>query len=116
MGYILSHTLHLNFGTFFKLIEYYILLIFVLDCINLSHHIYIGSKAEEQHGTNNNPMLDHSALMHHDFKKWIDEHPELIAANPNLVAAAAAAMAFSPVSSFPSHVSFGDLLYNSTSN
>lgn len=50
-------------------------------------------------------MLDPSALMHHDFKKWIDDHPELLAANPNLVAAAAAAMALSPAPPFHSHVS-----------
>lgn len=50
-------------------------------------------------------MLDPSALMHHDFKKWIDDHPELLAANPNLVAAAAAAMALNSAPSFHSHVS-----------
>lgn len=64
----------------------------------------VGSSKSDDHPSVNNPMLDPSSLMHHDFKKWIDDHPELVAANPNLVAAAAAAMAFSPVSSFPSHV------------
>ncbi|KFM59803.1 hypothetical protein X975_06630, partial [Stegodyphus mimosarum] len=74
-----------------------------------SSRLNLGSNKSDEHSAGNNPMLDHSALMHHDFKKWIDDHPELVAANPNLVAAAAAAMAFSPVSSFPSHTELLEL-------
>ncbi|KAG8200736.1 hypothetical protein JTE90_022342 [Oedothorax gibbosus] len=74
-----------------------------------SNRMNMGSSKSDDHPSVNNPMLDPSALMHHDFKKWIDDHPELVAANPNLVAAAAAAMAFSPVSSFPSHTELLEL-------
>ncbi|GIX81496.1 chromodomain-helicase-DNA-binding protein 7 [Caerostris darwini] len=73
-----------------------------------SSRINLGSGKSDDHSSTN-PMLDPSSLMHHDFKKWIDDHPELVAANPNLVAAAAAAMAFSPVSSFPSHTELLEL-------
>ncbi|GFR06003.1 chromodomain-helicase-DNA-binding protein 7 [Trichonephila clavata] len=74
-----------------------------------SSRMNMGSGKSDDHTSGTNPILDPSSLMHHDFKKWIDEHPELVAANPNLVAAAAAAMAFSPVSSFPSHTELLEL-------
>lgn len=38
-------------------------------------------------------MADQVTAIRQDLKKWLDEHPELLAANPTLAAAAAAAMA-----------------------
>ncbi|KAL1425708.1 hypothetical protein MTO96_018878 [Rhipicephalus appendiculatus] len=43
-----------------------------------------------------------AAAMHQDLKRWLDDHPELMASHPSLTAAAAA-MAFSPMPSLSSH-------------
>lgn len=64
-----------------------------------SRKLHSGNKIEER--LSNNPFLtDQNAAVHQDFKKWLEEHPELVAANPNLLAAAAA-MAFNPMPCMP---------------
>ncbi|XP_013778295.1 chromodomain-helicase-DNA-binding protein 7-like isoform X3 [Limulus polyphemus] len=70
----------------------------------------IRSKADESSGHSSNISLaEQAAAVRQDLKKWMDEHPELIASNPNLAAAAAAAMAFSPLSNMPPHTELLEL-------
>lgn len=49
-------------------------------------------------------ILEQAAAISQDLKKWLEDHPEFVAANPNLAAAAAAAMSFTRVSSIPANV------------
>lgn len=51
-------------------------------------------------------ILEQAAAIRQDLKKWLEDHPEFVAANPSLAAAAAAAMAFNPpsISSIPANV------------
>lgn len=70
------------------------------------------------------PKVDQAAALQsykslsQDLKKWLEDHPEFVAANPSLAAAAAAAMALNPpasTSSMPANVSsssiFGVQIY-----
>lgn len=59
------------------------------------------------------PKVDQAAALQsyktlsQDLKKWLEDHPEFVAANPSLAAAAAAAMALNPptTTSMPANVS-----------
>lgn len=50
-------------------------------------------------------IIEQAAAIRQDLEKWLKDHPEFVAANPSLAAAAAAAMAFNPISSIPANVS-----------
>lgn len=83
-----------------------------------SHSHSSGSKSQSETSSSNkneqHSILEQAAAIRQDLKKWLDEHPEFVAANPTLAAAAAAAMAFNPPtisSSIPANViSYADLI------
>ncbi|KAI1285481.1 Chromodomain-helicase-DNA-binding protein 7 [Halotydeus destructor] len=52
------------------------------------------SKMPQAKSTEANAILQQAAAIRQDLKKWLEEHPEFVSANPQL--AAAAAMAFNP--------------------
>ncbi|RWS09516.1 Kismet-like protein [Dinothrombium tinctorium] len=54
-------------------------------------------------------ILEQAAAIRQDLKKWLEDHPEFVAANPNLAAAAAAAMSFTPISSIPANTELLEL-------
>ena len=58
-------------------------------------------------------ILEQAAAIRQDLKKWLEDHPEFVAANPSLAAAAAAAMAFNPPtisSSIPANVNIQNFI------
>ena len=54
------------------------------------------SKLPQSKPSEANSILETAAAIRQDLKKWLEDHPEFVAANPTLAAAAAAAMSFNP--------------------
>lgn len=50
-------------------------------------------------------IAEKHAALKQDLRKWLEEHPDFVAQNPSLAAAAVAAMAFNPITSIPANVS-----------
>lgn len=64
-------------------------------------------KAGQSKSSEASAILEQANAMKQNFNRWLESHPEFVQANPDLAAAAAAAMAFSPLSSsMPANVSY----------
>ena len=67
---------------------------------------FFDTKAGQSKSSEASAILEQANAMKQNFNRWLESHPEFVQANPDLAAAAAAAMAFSPLSSsLPANVS-----------